>query len=89
MNWGCGPRPLLRGWFREYGTRSQNLNMVLTITHNVPRGLFFATQQRIAITWKLKQYKKSAVPRGENISKKKGEKSCNFGEIIKKQYFIV
>jgi len=59
MNWGCGPRPfILRGWFREYGTRSQNLNMVLTITHNVPRGLFFATQQRIAITWKLKQYQK-------------------------------
>jgi hypothetical protein len=35
------------------------------------------------------QVKKSAVPRGENISKKKGEKSSNFGEIIKKQYFLV
>jgi hypothetical protein len=55
----------------------------------VPRRLFCATQQRIAITWKLNNIKKSAVPRGENISKKKGEKSCNFGEIIKKLYFLV
>jgi len=31
MHWGCGPRPLLRGWFREVGLRGQNLNMVLTI----------------------------------------------------------
>jgi hypothetical protein len=31
MHWGCGPRPLLRGWFREDGLRGQNLNMVLTI----------------------------------------------------------
>jgi len=31
MHWGCGPRPLLRDWFREYGLRGQNLNMVLTI----------------------------------------------------------
>jgi hypothetical protein len=33
--------------------------------------------------------KKSAVPRGENISKKNGEMSSNFGEIIKKLYFLV
>ncbi len=39
----------------------------------VPRRLFFATQKRIAITWKPKQY---------------GEMS-NFGEIIKKLYFLV
>ncbi len=32
MHWGCGPRPLLRGWFREDGLRGQSLNMVLTIT---------------------------------------------------------
>ena len=31
MHWGCGPRPLLRDWFREDGLRGQNLNMVLTI----------------------------------------------------------
>ncbi len=31
MHWGCGPRPLLRGWFREDGLRGQSLNMVLTI----------------------------------------------------------
>jgi hypothetical protein len=30
-----------------------------------------------------------ALPRGKNISKKKGEKSSNFGEIIKKPYFLV
>jgi hypothetical protein len=57
----------------------------------VPRRLFFAAQQRIAITWKPKycNIKKSAVQRGENISKKKGEMSSNFGEIIKKLYFLV
>jgi hypothetical protein len=33
--------------------------------------------------------KKSAVSRGENISKKSGQKSCNYGEIIKKPYFFV
>jgi hypothetical protein len=32
MHWGCGPRPLLRSWFREDGLRGQNLNMVLIIT---------------------------------------------------------
>jgi hypothetical protein len=31
MHWGCGPRPLLRDWFREDGLRGENLNMVLTI----------------------------------------------------------
>jgi len=31
MHWGCGPRPLLRDWFREDGLCGQNLNMVLTI----------------------------------------------------------
>jgi hypothetical protein len=51
------------------------------------RGCFFATQQRLAIT--LSNIKKSAVPRGENISKKKGKKSSNFGEIIIKLYFLV
>jgi hypothetical protein len=30
--------------------------------------------------------KKSAVSRGENIIKKKGQKSYNYGEIIKKNY---
>ncbi len=33
--------------------------------------------------------KKSAVLRRENISKKNGEMSCNFGEIIQKLYFLV
>jgi hypothetical protein len=37
----------------------------------------------------LSNIKKSAVSRGENISKKKGQKSCNYGEIIKKLYFFV
>ncbi len=32
MHFGCGPRPLLRDWFREDGLCGQNLNMVLTIT---------------------------------------------------------
>jgi hypothetical protein len=50
---------------------------------------FFATQQRIAITESSSNTKKPAVPRGEDIRKKKGEKSCNFGEIIKKLHFIV
>jgi len=31
MHWGCGPRPLLRDWFREDGLCGQNLNMALTI----------------------------------------------------------
>jgi hypothetical protein len=31
MHWGCGPRSLLRDWFREDLLRGQNLNMVLTI----------------------------------------------------------
>jgi hypothetical protein len=31
----------------------------------------------------------SAVSRGENISKKTGQKSCKCGEIIKKPYFFV
>jgi hypothetical protein len=43
----------------------------------VPRRLFLATQQRIAIPWR------------ENISKKNGEMSNNFREIIKKPYFLV
>jgi hypothetical protein len=54
----------------------------------VPWRLFFATQQRIAIEGSS-NIKKSAVPRGENIRKKKGEKSSNFGEIIKKLHFLV
>jgi hypothetical protein len=55
----------------------------------VPRRLFFAAQQRIAITWKPSNIKNSPVQRGENISKKNGEMSSNFGEIIKKLYFLV
>ena len=37
----------------------------------------------------LSNIKKSAVQRGEDISKKIGEMSCNFGEIIKKLYSFV
>ncbi len=48
----------------------------------VPRRLFLLHNRESNI-------KKFAVPRGENISKKKGEKSCNFREIIEKLYFIV
>jgi hypothetical protein len=33
--------------------------------------------------------KKSAVSRGENISKKMGQKSYKYGEIINKPYFFV
>jgi hypothetical protein len=33
--------------------------------------------------------KKSAVSRGENVSKKTGQKSSKYGEIIKKPYFFV
>jgi hypothetical protein len=55
----------------------------------VPRRLFFATQQRIAITWSLSNIKKSAVSRGENINNKKGQMSYKYGEIIKKPYFFV
>jgi hypothetical protein len=54
----------------------------------VPRRLFLATQQRIAIPWKLKLHQKSAVLKRENISKKNGEMSNNLGEIIKKPYFM-
>jgi hypothetical protein len=55
----------------------------------VSRRLFFDTQQRIASPESSSNIKKSAVPRGEDIRKKKGEKSSNFGEIIKKLYFLV
>jgi hypothetical protein len=55
----------------------------------VPRRLFFATQQRIAITWKPKLHQKSAGSRGEINNKKTGQKSNNYGEIIKKLYFCV
>jgi hypothetical protein len=37
----------------------------------------------------LNNIKKSAVSRGENISKKTGQKSSKYGEIIKKPYFCV
>jgi hypothetical protein len=37
----------------------------------------------------LNNIKKSAVSRGENISNKTGQKSCKYGEIIKKPYFFV
>jgi hypothetical protein len=37
----------------------------------------------------LNNIKKSAVSRGENIRKKTGQKSCKYGEIIKKPYFFV
>ncbi len=55
----------------------------------VPRRQFFAAQQRIAVTQKPNYIKKSAVQRGEEISKKNGEMSYNFGEIINKLYFLV
>ncbi len=55
----------------------------------VPRRLFFAAQQRIAVTYSrsLISVKRCAVQRGEGISKKNSEMSCNFGEIIKKTIF--
>jgi hypothetical protein len=37
----------------------------------------------------LSNIKKSAVSREENISNKKGQKSYNYGEIIKNPYFFV
>ncbi len=37
----------------------------------------------------LSNIKKSSVQRGEDISKKNGEMSSNFGEIIKKLYFFL
>jgi hypothetical protein len=37
----------------------------------------------------LNNIKKSAVSRGENFIKKTGQKSCKYGEIIKKPYFFV
>jgi hypothetical protein len=45
---------------------------------------FLATQQRIAITKRLEKHQKSAVSRGENTSKKTGQMSSKFREIIKK-----
>jgi hypothetical protein len=55
----------------------------------LPRRLFFAAQQRIAVTCRsLISIKRSAVQRGERISKKNDEMSYNFGEIIKKQYSL-
>jgi hypothetical protein len=48
MYWGCGPRPLLRGWFREDGLRGQNLNMVLTIiTINSSYTILFLIRSQI------------------------------------------
>ncbi len=51
----------------------------------VPRRLFFAAQQRIAITWRPKYYKKMRcfITR-EGIKKNTGQMSSKFGEIIKK-----
>jgi hypothetical protein len=37
----------------------------------------------------LNNIKKSAISRGENISKKTGQKSSKYGEIFKKPYFCV
>ena len=48
MHWGCGPRPLLGGWFREDGLRGQNLNMVLTIiTINSSYTILFLIRSQI------------------------------------------
>jgi hypothetical protein len=48
---------------------------------SVPRRLFFAAQQRIALTWKPKYYKKM---RCFITRKNMGQMSSKFGEIIKK-----
>ncbi len=69
------------------GVHLQFLWQVYRIT--VPRRLFFAAQQRIAITRKPINIKRSAVQWGDDISRKISEMSNNFGEIIKKLYFLV
>jgi hypothetical protein len=48
MYWGCGPRTLLRSWFREYGLRGQHLNMVLTIiTKNSSYTILFLIRSQV------------------------------------------
>ncbi len=50
----------------------------------VPRRLFFAAQQRIAITSSPNYYQKIHVLQRERIKKNMAQMSCKFGEIIKK-----
>jgi hypothetical protein len=55
----------------------------------VPRRLFLLHSRKEPSPEGTNNINKSAVPRGKNIRKKKGEKSSNFGEILKKLYFLV
>jgi hypothetical protein len=50
----------------------------------VPRRLFFAAQQRIAITWKPKYYQKMRCFITRKNQKEHGQMSSKFGEIIQK-----
>ncbi len=60
------------------------------ITIQLCRGGYFLLHNREQPSPRsLINIKKFAVQLGEDISKKNGEMSCNFGEIIKKLYFLV
>jgi hypothetical protein len=59
------------------------------LSHCAAEAVFLATHQRIAIIKGLNNIKKSAVSRGENTSKKTGQMSYKYGEIIKKTDFCV
>ena len=60
------------------------LSRMIMMLRGVPRRLFFATQQRIAITLSPNYYKKCSVSQRERIKKNMAQMSSKFGEIIKK-----
>jgi hypothetical protein len=56
---------------------------MLDLLNGVPRRLFFAAPQRIAITLSPKYYQRCSIPQRERIKKNMSQKSSKFGEIIK------
>ncbi len=65
-------------------TNFTNLKMFNFSTGTVPRRLFFAAPQRIAITSSPNYYQKMQRSTQERIEKNMAQMSCKFGEIIKK-----
>ncbi len=83
---GVGPE--YRDFFEASAIWAQKSNIFMTSI--LCRGGYFLLHNREQLsTRSLSNIKISAVQRGEEISKKIGEMSCNFGEIIKKLYFLV
>ncbi len=77
--WEEGEEKLRRRWEEGYTDKKENQIFLI-----VPRRLFFAAQQRIAITLSSNYYQKSSVSQRERIKKNMAQMSCKFGEIIKK-----